>query len=98
MYRNRVIRAGAFLAAATALAGAPGSAHAQASGTLQATAVVLDDAVSRELTARLERLADNQSIDQAVGSLPGHPVALRVDDSSPAAETPRRVRIDLIYM
>ena len=37
----------------SAAAGTPGTARAQASGTLQASATVLDDAVSRSVFARL---------------------------------------------
>ena len=99
MYRNRLVQVGAVLAAAGALVGAPGSAHAQASGTLQATAVVLDDAVNRELEAELDRLRASGTVAQGAIALPSRPVTVQiVVPTEPADDRRGRIKIELIYM
>jgi hypothetical protein len=99
MSRNRLVQVGTILAAAGALAGAPESARAQASGTLQATAVVLDDAVNRELEARLEGLTVEREFTGSSASLPHQPVMIEVSGPDRALpERQGRIRIDLVYM
>ena len=86
----------------SAAAGAPGTARAQASGTLQASATVLDDAVSRSVLARLAAAPAITTDPPGSGS---DPVELLRLESVTAWLTERdrvgqalRVRLEIVYL
>ena len=103
MAGNRVARAAAFVAFLLGAGGVLSPARAQASGTLQATTTVVDDPVSRAVSAELPRVLLRLPDRLASGLGTSIPLADRYSAQAAVREllpdaVGRRIRIDVVYL
>jgi hypothetical protein len=109
MSQNRIGRTAVAVALFAGAWGTFSTAHAQASGTLQASVTVLDDAVNRALAAQLQAHLtgagrDSQSDRPRLIPLPDRSPLLDTQRARavirelPAEGAARHVRIDVVYL
>ena len=109
MSENRIRRTAVAAALVAGTWGAFSTARAQASGTLQASVTVIDDAVSRAVTAEIpgylsapvgsSGIRRPRAVQLEAPGAPPDPQGVRATIRElPAGAGARRVRVDIVYL